>query len=141
MCTQSCSTLCQSMNCSPPGSSDHGILQAKILQWAAISYSRGSSQPRDQTCVSCISCIGRWILYSWHNQGMGNSFFFKYLFIYLAVLGLSCSMRNLCPYLQDLCCDMRYPFSCGMWNLVHAQGWNLSPLHWELRVLATGPPG
>ena len=38
------------------------ILQARILQWVAISFSRGSSQPRDPTCVSCISCIGRWIL-------------------------------------------------------------------------------
>ena len=37
--------------------------QARILDWVAISYSRGSSQPRDQTCISCISCIGGWILY------------------------------------------------------------------------------
>ena len=40
---------------SPPGSSVHGILQARILEWVAISFSRGSSQPRDQTCVSCIA--------------------------------------------------------------------------------------
>ena len=49
--------------CSPPGSSVHGTLQARILEWAAIAYSRGSSGPRDQTHVSCISSIGRWILY------------------------------------------------------------------------------
>ena len=41
----------------------HGIFQAKILKWVAISYVRESSQPKDQTGVSCISCIGRWILY------------------------------------------------------------------------------
>ena len=40
------------MDCSPPGSSFHGILQAKILEWVAISFSRGSSQPRNQTQVS-----------------------------------------------------------------------------------------
>ena len=43
------------MDCSPPGSSVSGILQARILEWAAISFSRGSSQPRDQTCVYCIT--------------------------------------------------------------------------------------
>ena len=42
--TQSCPTLCNPMDCSPPGFSVHGILQARILKWAAISFSRGSSQ-------------------------------------------------------------------------------------------------
>ena len=49
------STLCDPMDCSPPGSSVHGILQARILEWVAISFSRGSSQPRDRTQVSCIA--------------------------------------------------------------------------------------
>ena len=52
--TQSCLTLCNAMHCSPPGSSVHGILQARILQWAAMLSSRGSFQPRDQTQVSCL---------------------------------------------------------------------------------------
>ena len=51
--TQSCLTLCDSMDCSPPGSSVHGILQAWIPEWAVISFSRGSSQPRDGTQASC----------------------------------------------------------------------------------------
>ena len=51
---QSCPTLCDPMDCSLPGSSIQGILQARILEWVAISFSRGSSQPRDQTQVSCI---------------------------------------------------------------------------------------
>ena len=50
-------TFCDPIDCSLPGSSVHGIFQARILKWVAISSSRGSSQPRDQTHVSCISCI------------------------------------------------------------------------------------
>ena len=61
--TQLCPTFCGPMDCSPPGSSVHGIFQARILEWVVISYSRGSSQPRDRTRVSCISSISRWILY------------------------------------------------------------------------------
>ena len=53
--SQSCLTLCDPMNCCPPGSSVHGILQARILEWVAISFSRRSSQSRDQTLVSCIA--------------------------------------------------------------------------------------
>ena len=49
---QSCPTLCEPMDCSPPGSSVHGIVQARILEWVAVSFSRGSSQPRDGTCAS-----------------------------------------------------------------------------------------
>ena len=48
-------TLCDPLDCSPWGSSIHGILQARILEWVAISFSRGSSQPRDQTQVSHIA--------------------------------------------------------------------------------------
>ena len=57
------------MDCSPPGSSVHGISQARILEWVAISYSRGSSWPRDWTWVSCVSCIGRQVLYHWCHLG------------------------------------------------------------------------
>ena len=52
---QPCPTLCDHMDHSPPGSSVHGILQTRILEWVAISSSRGSSQPRDQTQVCCIA--------------------------------------------------------------------------------------
>ena len=52
-----------STDCSPPGSSVHGIFQAGILEQVAISSSRGSSQPKDRTGISCISCVDRWILY------------------------------------------------------------------------------
>ena len=49
---QSCLTLCNLMDCSPPGSSVHGILQARILEWVAMPSSRGSSPTGDQTCIS-----------------------------------------------------------------------------------------
>ena len=58
---QSCPALCDPTDGSPPGSLIPGILQARILEWIAISYSRGSFRPGDQTDVSCI---GRWILYT-----------------------------------------------------------------------------
>ena len=54
MHAQSCLTLFDPMGCSLPASSIHGIFQARILEWVATSFSRGSSQPRDQTCISCI---------------------------------------------------------------------------------------
>ena len=57
--TLSCPTLCSPMDCSPPGSSVLGILQARTLEWVAMPSSRGSSQARDQTDVSSVSCIGR----------------------------------------------------------------------------------
>ena len=62
---QSCPTLCDPTDCNPPGSSVHGIFQARILEWVVISSSRGSLQPRDQTHISCVSCTGRNILYHW----------------------------------------------------------------------------
>ena len=61
--TQSCLTLCDPMNYSLLGFSVHGILQARILKWHSVPFSRGSSWPRDQTYVSCISCPDRRILY------------------------------------------------------------------------------
>ena len=53
--TQSYLTLCDSMDYSPPGSSVHGILQTRILEWVVIPSSKGSSQPRNRTCVFCIA--------------------------------------------------------------------------------------
>ena len=83
----SCSAVpdsCDPMDCSPPSSSIHGIFHAKILEWGkkkrilewvGISYSRGSSQPRDQTCISCVSSISRRVLYhssTREAQGQGS---------------------------------------------------------------------
>ena len=64
-----CPTLCHPVDCSPPGSSVHGILQARILEWTATSFSRGSSQPRDRTRVSCIA--GRCFIF-WATREAGD---------------------------------------------------------------------
>ena len=64
---QSCPTLCDPMDCSPSGSSVHGILQARILEWVAVPSSRESSWPRDGTHVFYISCIWRWLLCHWRH--------------------------------------------------------------------------
>ena len=64
----SCSVVqlfCHPIDCSPPGSSVHGITPARLLEWVAISFSRGSSRPRGGTCVSCI---GKQILYDWTTR-------------------------------------------------------------------------
>ena len=60
-----CLTLCNPLGYSPPGSSVHGISQARILEWVAISFSRGCSQPRNWTPISCIS---RLILFHWTTR-------------------------------------------------------------------------
>ena len=66
--TQSCPTLCNPMDCTLPGFFVHGILQARILEWVAIPFSRGSSQPKDQTQISCITGY----LYHLSYQGSPN---------------------------------------------------------------------
>ena len=60
--TELCLTLCNPMDCSPPGSSVHWVSQARILEWVAISFSRGSSQSKSWTHVSST---GRQVLYHW----------------------------------------------------------------------------
>ena len=62
-------TLYDPMDYSPPGSFVPGIFQARILEWVAISFFRGSPRPRDRTCVSCVSCIGRRILSQLGHRG------------------------------------------------------------------------
>ena len=75
---QSCPTLWDPVDCSLPASSVHGILQARILEWVAMPSFRESYRPRDWTHVSCISCIGRWLLYhpgSPHTYFNGGQYF------------------------------------------------------------------
>ena len=69
---QSCLTLCDPMHYSLPGSSVHGILQARILEWVAMPYCRGTSQPRNQTRVSCIA--GRFFT-SWATREAHSSLY------------------------------------------------------------------
>ena len=72
MCAKSlqlCLTLCDPMDHSPPGSSVHGVLQARILEWVAMPSSMVSSRPRDWTPISHVSWIGRQVLYHWGHMG------------------------------------------------------------------------
>ena len=64
---QSCPTLCDPMDCSPPGSSVYGSLQARILEWIAMPSSRGCSQPRNGTWVCLLD--SKWMLYHLSHQG------------------------------------------------------------------------
>ena len=67
--------LGDSMDCSPPGSSVHGILQAGILEWVAIPFSKGSSRPRDQTMVSCTAgkFFTVWATKKWSHSVVSDS--------------------------------------------------------------------
>ena len=84
---QSCPTLCGSVDCSPLGSSVHGILQARILEWVANPFSRGSSGPRDQTWVSFIA--GRQILYrqSYHGSPCAHAYVCTYVHMNTCLCG------------------------------------------------------
>ena len=73
---QLCPTLFDPIDCSLPGSSVHGILQERILEWVALPSSRGSSRPRDSTHISYVFCTGRRILY--HQCHLGSLRNFRY---------------------------------------------------------------
>ena len=71
--------ICNAVGCSPPGSSAHGIFQARRLEWAAISFSRGSSRPRDRTLVSCAGRSQCWatrkvVAFHFHSHTLLCSF-------------------------------------------------------------------
>ena len=107
MCAQLYLTLFNPMGCSPPGSSVHGILQARILEWVAISYSRGSSWPRERTRISCISCTGTRILYQLCHLGnpyltawLSLNYLPRYLLLSLSSVQFS-SVAQSCPTLCD----------------------------------------
>ena len=107
----SCLTLCDPMDCSLPGSSVHGILQATILEWVAMPSSRGSSQPRDGTHVSCNSFIGRRILYHWATWKAWRVIILnnkKGVLYHFSLLLVSCCSDS------KLCLTLCNPVSCIM---------------------------
>ena len=101
--TQSCTTFCDPMDCSLPGFTIHGILQARILEWVAIPFSRGSSQPRDQTWVSWIA--GRfftiWATREAHQDRLKGTGLFGDFFKIFA-LGLWIISEQICWSFCDL---------------------------------------
>ena len=131
---QLCLTLCDPVDCNLPDSSVHGILQARILDWVAIPFSRRSSWPRDWIRVSYVFCMGRRVLYRLATRkaivrargliSCGSQAPEHRLGIFFFLF--SCSMPTL---------------SCGVQDLAPRLGIKPGPLPWECRVLATGPPG
>ena len=69
---QSCLTLCKPIDCSPSSSYIYGISQARILEWVAIPFSRGSAWPRNRSHISCVSCIGRQVLSQLSHPGSSH---------------------------------------------------------------------
>ena len=72
-CIILCPTLCNLMDCSPPGSSVHGMFQARMLAWVAVSSSEESPWATGQTWVSCVSCIAGGSFYHWAIRGAPTS--------------------------------------------------------------------
>ena len=110
--TQSCPTLCNHMDCSPPGSSVNGILQARILECMAMPSSRESSQPRDQTLVSRIA--GRFFTVWASKEALGSISSTLHCFPnhYFIILSLLISFSFLLAYFPS------FPF------------WMLNSLYW-----------
>ena len=116
---QSCLTLWDSVDCSLPGSSVHGILQVRILEWVAIPFSRGSSWPMDRTWVSCLA--GRFYIF-WATRV--ESFPKKIIWLVwrLSVSFFACSPTNIEKWLGHFCEGYYFfmPFQNKKWFLACA---------------------
>ena len=123
---QSCLTFCDPMDCIV-----FGIFRARILEWVAVPFSRGLSQPRDRTQVSSTSVD------SLPSESTGKpckslcNFKKHFYFIYLDCAGSSLWCIGFSSCSVRVACGIQFP----------EQGSNLDPLHWEHRVLANVPPG
>ena len=128
---QSCLTLCNPMSCSPPGSSIHGVLQARILEWIAIPFSRRSSQPRDWTWVSCIG--GRFFTI-WATRG--GCYIVGPCYLFTFYISQFSSVAQLCPTLCD-------PMDCSTPGLpVHHQlpEFTQAHVHWVADAIQPSHP-
>ena len=99
--TQSCLTFCDPMDCSLPGSSVHGILQARILEWVVISISRGSSRPRGPTQASCTE--GRFFIIQATREALEigkTQVFFPLLYSYCKNFPLSDTLNSFMSLLR-----------------------------------------
>ena len=110
--SRSCLTLCDLMDCSTPGSSVHGILQARILEWVAISFSKGSSQSGDQTQVSHIA--GRFFILFHFFWCLSNITLYIYISLLLYLFLCECTFRLLSCLIY---CKQCYNEHCGAWIL------------------------
>ena len=110
---QSRPTLCDPVDCSPLGSSVHGILQTRILKWAAMPSSRGSSQPRDWTRSFYVSCTGRWVLN--HKHHLGSLSYTPHVF-----LGTSLALVNSRTPIDSWCTELGAAYRLSKWNQVNS---------------------
>ena len=121
---QLCLTLWDPLDCSLPGSFVHGVLEARVLEWVTLPFSRGSSHPRDRTHISYVSCIDKRVLYHWCHLGSPCSSkglpFPAWKFSKLLLLRFCSSAHNQVPSLSNLyvLCfvvsldkDLKYPSS------------------------------
>ena len=110
--TQLCLTLCEPIDGSPPGSSVHGILQARILDWVAMSSSRGSSQPRDRSRSPAVHA------HSLHlsHQGSTHTHTHTHTHIHMALIDTKFLIDTLyyIPYSKEI---MRYNLKKKIWNV------------------------
>ena len=114
---QSCPTICNPMDCSPPDSSIHGILQARILEWIAMPSSRESSQPRDGTWVfkspawvdGFFTASATWEAYIYIYIGAIYIYIYIYILLYIT-------------YTHIFILLLPYPFICW-WTQVASMSW------------------
>ena len=127
-------TLCDPMDCSPPGSSIHGILQARTLEWVAISFSRGSSWPRDRTRVSRVvgRCFTIWATREVHTYIWVYIYIYTSFFIFFSIMVCHRNLNIVSRAIQE---DLVvYPFYACQFASADPR----CPLHPSTRALPFG---
>ena len=100
---QSCLTLCDPVDHRPPGSSVHGILQAKIVEWVVMPFSRVSFRSRNQTSISYISCFGRRVLYHLGSPYYASTRYLSLWWTWKTQNENSTVLTSICSSLWDHC--------------------------------------
>ena len=116
------SDSCDPMDCRPPGSSVNGILQARILEWVAISYSRGSSQPRDPTQVSCIAVR---VFITWATNLFAHVF---HIYVFKVVTSVDSGSHHRVGSLYKLNIFLRPSVSISLWPIQYQFLSNISEM-------------
>ena len=119
--SQSCLTLCNPKNCSLPGSSVHGIFQARILEWVAISFSRGSSWPKNRTWLSSLQAD------SLLSESLGNQMKVKVAQSYLTLCNSMAytvqgvSQARILEWVAFSLLQKIFPTQQSNWGLLHCR--------------------
>ena len=137
--TQSCLTLWNPMDCSPPGSSVHGISQARTLEWVTIFFSRGSLQPRDGTS---FSCIGRWVLYDWATREAPHIYIYIHVCVYLQWMGTYQIFQlswDVSIYTHIHTCIYVYAYTCMYVYIWWMGAYRIFQLSWDVSISDSSP--